>query len=109
MQGDFRFETFVEAQGMALQEYFSAVVAKLAKEDEEYRGIREKIENLYEQYPTVRDVVCSERAVALSEQECAALTEVLGLLFRLAELEQQSLYFRGCYDSVGYLKKAGVL
>ncbi|MFR7389128.1 MAG: DUF6664 family protein [Blautia faecis] len=21
----------------------------------------------------------------------------------------QSIYFRGCYDSVGYLKKAGIL
>ncbi len=35
--------------------------------------------------------------------------EVLGLQNQLVELEQESVYFRGCYDSVGYLKKAGIL
>ncbi|WP_416387652.1 DUF6664 family protein [Eisenbergiella tayi] len=24
-------------------------------------------------------------------------------------MEMQSVYFRGCYDGVGYLKKAGIL
>ena len=28
---------------------------------------------------------------------------------QLADIELQSIYFRGCYDSVGYLKKAGIL
>ena len=23
--------------------------------------------------------------------------------------QQEAIYFRGCYDSVGYLKKAGIL
>jgi len=46
---DFRFETFVDAQSTAFQEYLSAVVAKLAKEDEEYRAIWDRIEKIYEQ------------------------------------------------------------
>jgi len=25
------------------------------------------------------------------------------------DMEMQAVYFRGCYDSVGYLKKAGIL
>ncbi|MFR4839155.1 DUF6664 family protein [Blautia massiliensis (ex Durand et al. 2017)] len=24
-------------------------------------------------------------------------------------MQQEAIYFRGCYDSVGYLKKAGIL
>ncbi len=109
MRDDFRFETFVDAQSTAFQEYLSTVVAKLAKEDEEYRTIRDKIENIYERYPRVRSIFDSEQAAALTEQECAALIEVLGLQNQLVELEQESVYFRGCYDSVGYLKKAGIL
>jgi len=105
----FRFETFVDAQSTAFQEYLSAVVAKLAKEDEEYRAIRDKIGNIYERYPTVMSIFDSEQAATLTEQECAALIEVLGLQSQLVEIEQQSVYFRGCYDSVGYLKKAGIL
>ena len=45
----------------------------------------------------------------MTEQECAAAIEVVGLQNQLVELEMQSVYFRGCYDSVGYLKKAGIL
>ena len=51
----------------------------------------------------------TEKAAALTEQECAAAIEVVGLQNQLVELEMQSVYFRGCYDSVGYLKKAGIL
>ena len=44
---EFRFETFVEAQGTAMQEYLSGVVAKLSKTDKEYRAIQNKIEEIY--------------------------------------------------------------
>ena len=35
--------------------------------------------------------------------------EVLELRNRLSDMQQEAIYFRGCYDSVGYLKKAGIL
>ena len=34
-----RFETFVDAQGTAFQEYLRSVIAKLAKTDKDYRSI----------------------------------------------------------------------
>ncbi len=104
-----KFETFVDAQGTAFQEYLSTVIAKLSKTDKDYRSIQDKIENIYKQYPRVMDVFDTEQAAALTEQECAALIEVMGLQNQLVEIEMQSVYFRGCYDSVGYLKKAGIL
>ena len=104
-----RFETFVDSQGTAFQEYLSTVIAKLPKTDKDYRSIQDKIESIYEQYPRVMDVFDTEKALALTEQECAALIQVVGLQNQLVEIEMQSVYFRGCYDSVGYLKKAGIL
>lgn len=104
-----RFETFVDAQGTAFQEYLSTVIAKLPKTDKDYRSIQDKIENIYKQYPKVMDVFDTEKAAALTEQECAALIQVVGLQNQLVEIEMQSVYFRGCYDSVGYLRKAGIL
>lgn len=109
MLDSFCFETFADAQSAAFQEYLSAIVAKLAKEDEEYRAVWDKIEKIYEQYPKVMGVCDAEQVEALSEQECKALIEVMGLQRQLVEMEQESVYFRGCYDSVGYLKKAGIL
>ena len=109
MSDDFKFETFVDAQSTAFQEYLSTVIAKLPTTDKDYRSIQDKIESIYEQYPKVMDVFDTEKAAALSEQECAALIQVVGLQNQLVEIEMQSVYFRGCYDSVGYLKKAGIL
>ena len=43
------------------------------------------------------------------EKECVALIKVMELRNKLTDIEMQSVYFRGCYDSVGYLKKAGIL
>jgi uncharacterized protein YfbU (UPF0304 family) len=54
-------------------------------------------------------VLDTENASDLSEQECKALIEILELRNKLHDMEQEAIYFRGCYDSVGYLKKAGIL
>ena len=104
-----KFETFVDAQGTAFQEYVSSITAKLPKTDKEYRAIRDKMEGIFQQYPRVMDVFDTEQAAALTEKECAALIQVMGLQNQLVEIEMQTLYLRDCYDSVGYLKKAGIL
>ena len=104
-----KFETFVDAQGTAFQEYVSFITAKLPKTDKEYRAIRDKMEGIFQQYPHVMEVFDTKQASALTEQECAALIQVMGLQSQLVEIEIQTLYLRGCYDSVGYLRKAGIL
>lgn len=109
MSGEFRFETFVDAHSNIFNEYLSSVVAKLSKENEEYKALQDEIESLYQQYPKVLGVFDTEQAVELTEKECAAVIKVMELKNRLTDMEMQSVYFRGCYDSVGYLKKAGIL
>ena len=106
---EFRFETFVDVHSNIFREYLSSVIAKLPKENPEYRAISDKIESLYEQYPKVMAVLDTENASDLSEQECKALIEILELRNKLSDMQQEAIYFRGCYDSVGYLKKAGIL
>ena len=41
-----KFETFVDAQGTAFQEYVSSITAKLPKTDKEYRAIRDKMQGI---------------------------------------------------------------
>ena len=109
MLDNFKFETFVDAHSNIFNEYLSSVIANLSKENEEYRAVQAEIDSLYEQYPKVLAVFDSEQAAELNEKECAAAIKVMELKNRLTEMEMQSVYFRGCYDSVGYLKKAGIL
>ena len=109
MSDAFRFETFVDVHSNVFNEYLGSVIAKLSRESEEYRAIRAEIEDLYEKYPKVLGVFDTETSAELTEEECAALIKVMELRNKLTDMEMQSVYFRGCYDSVGYLKKAGIL
>ena len=106
---EFTFETFADVRGSDFRDYLSMVVAKLAKTDEKYRAIQERINAIYEQYPRVMKVFDREQVSALTEQECAAVIEIASLRNQRTEMELDAVYFRGCYDSVGYLKKAGLL
>lgn len=109
MSDAFRFETFVDVHSNIFNEYLGSVIAKLSRENEEYRDVRAEIKSLYEKYPKVLGVFDMETSAELTEEECAALIKVMELRNKLTDMEMQSVYFRGCYDSVGYLKKAGIL
>lgn len=105
MSGEFRFETFVDTHSNIFNEYLSSVIAHLSKENEEYKAVQNEIESLYQQYPKVLGVFDTEQAAELTKEECTAVIKVTELKNRLTDMELQSVYFRGCYDSVGYLKK----
>ena len=77
MLDNFRFETFVDVHSNIFAEYLSSVIAKLPKENPEYRSIEERIEELYKEYPKVMEALDTEKPSDLSEQECKALIEVL--------------------------------
>ena len=109
MSDAFRFETFVDVHSDIFNEYLGSVIAKLSRENEGYRAVRAEIESLYEKYPKVLGVFDTETSEELTEEECAALIKVMELRNKLTDIEMQSVYFRGCYDCVGYLKKAGIL
>ena len=109
MSDAFRFETFVDVHSNIFNEYLGSVIAKLSRENEEYRAVRAEIESIYGKYPKVLGVFDTETSAELTEKECVALIKVMELRNKLTDMEMQSVYFRGCYDSVGYLKKAGIL
>ena len=63
---NFRFETFVDVNSNIFEEYLSSVIAKLQKENPEYRAVSDKIESLYEQYPKVMFWIQKVQALYLS-------------------------------------------
>lgn len=109
MSEPFDFEAFAEVDGVDFREYLSIVVARLPKVDANYRAIQERICAIYDQYPKVMKLYDREEVSALTEEECAAVIEIASLRNQRTEIELEAVYFRGCYDSVGYLRKAGIL
>ena len=63
---NFRFETFVDVNSNIFEEYLSSVIAKLQKENPDYRAVSDKIESLYEQYPKVMFWIQKVQAIYLS-------------------------------------------
>ena len=102
-------ETFIDRYSSSFEEYLSSVVNKLRDTDSEYKDIEERIAKLYEDYPRVKAVFDLEQAAALSELDCKALIDILSLRNRLFDKQQEAVYLRGCYDSIGYLKKATII
>lgn len=102
-------ETFIDRYGNVFDEYLSSIIKNLSNTDSEYNTIENKIANLYIENPKVKAVFDLEQAVELSEQDCRALIEILTLRNKLFDKQQEAVYLRGCYDSVGYLKKANII
>ena len=102
-------ETFIDCFSNSFGENISFVVNKLRDTDSDYRDIEERIVKLYEDYPKIKAVFDSEQAAELSEQDCKVLINILSLRNRLFDKQQEAVYLRGCYDSIGYLSKAGII
>ena len=62
MSERFQFETFVDVHSNIFEEYLSSVIAKLPKENEDYKVLQDEIESLYQQYPKVLGVFDLEQA-----------------------------------------------
>ncbi len=109
METSEKMETFIERYSNSFDEYLSSVVNNLRDTDSEYNNFEERISNIYEEYPRVKAVFDLEQAAELSEHDCKAIVEVLTLRNRLFDKQQEAVYLRGCYDSIGYLNKAGII
>ncbi len=69
MSDAFRFETFVDVHSNVFNEDLGSVIAKLSRENEEYRTVRAEIESLYEKYPKVLGVFDTEISAELTEEK----------------------------------------
>ena len=109
METSEKMETFLERYSNSFDEYLSSVVNNLRDTDSEYKNFEERISNIFEEYPRVKAVFDLEQAAELSEHDCKAIVEVLTLRNRIFDKQQEAVYLRGCYDSIGYLNKAGII
>ncbi|HDN2513871.1 TPA: hypothetical protein P1K40_000051 [Clostridioides difficile] len=108
MAEKFNFETFFEAYSGEFAEYLSRASTGIYSEAE-YQNLTGENDELYRLYPKVLQVLDMDMPCGLTEQECTALVQVLTNKNKLIELEEKQVYFKGCIDCVGYLKKMNLL
>lgn len=72
MSDVFGFETFVDAHSNIFNEYLGSVIAKLSRENDEYRAVRAEIENIYEKYSKVLGLFDTETSAELTEEKAVS-------------------------------------
>ena len=108
MANELSFETFLDAYKSEFYEYLSKASAS-AYSEKRYAELTAKLQEYYNNHPKIAGIVDAEKPCELSEQECAALVAVLLIKNELAGLELEQVYFKGCADCVGHLKKMNML
>lgn len=93
----------------ALDEYLATLTAALYRRDDAYRSTREAMEALCRAYPWLEELYDPALVRAVTEEEYAVLQTYLQHQTDAAMLDRRAAYCRGCYDAIGFLRRAGVL
>lgn len=108
MAKELSFDTFFDTHGADFMEYLGKAGAN-ALPKKQYVALTKELQKVYVKHPKILKIFDTEEPCALSEPECSALIEVLLIKNELAGLESEQVYFKGCADSIGYLKKVNIL
>lgn len=98
-----------DMDSIELTECIGSLKLDLKKNNAEYKQISEKIEDLKEKYPTIRNFLEDEKSSKLSHEESKAFLEIISLYRKLISLEQYEVFLLGGRECFGYLKRIKVL
>lgn len=102
------FDTFLDTHNADFKDYLSRA-STAARSEKQYAELTEQLQKLYDNHPKIKDIVDLEKPSELSEQECSTLMKALLIKNEFAGLELEQVYFKGCADCVGYLRKMNIL
>lgn len=94
-----------DMDSIELTECIGNLKLDLKKNNVEYKEISEKIEDIKEKYPTIRNFLEDEKSSKLSDEEGKVFLELINLYRKLISLEQYEVFLLGGSECFGYLKK----
>ena len=98
-----------DMDSVELAECIENLKLDLKKNNDTYKEISEKIEDIKEKYPILRGILEDEKASKLSEEEGKALLKLINLWRKLISFEQYETFLLGGRECFGYLKRINVL
>lgn len=94
-----------DIDSVELTECIGNLKLELKKNNVEYKEISEKIEDMKEKYPTIRNFLEDEKSSKLSDEESKSLLKTINLYRHLLRIEQYEIFLLGGKECFGYLKK----
>ena len=102
-------DSFINEHKDAFNEYFNYYVKDKLQNREDYKGILDKIHNLYEEYPRLREFIEDEKPITFNNEEIDAFCEWLGLHDSLHIIELLEAFKLGGKEAYIFFEEQGML
>ena len=110
MRENNRFIPFFEAYKDDFLESMEEVRMYLKNNNSEYKNTKEKLHNILDNNINIQKIFDEEELEnGLSKEECKMLSKIIILNYKLQEIEENEIYFKGGMDAYFYFRKLGIL
>lgn len=92
-----------------VREYLEVKTRKELKDNDEYKELNRKIEQIKTDYPNVRTFIEDNKVIKLSDEELQAILDIEYIQMDLNVLEMRAIFKQGAKETVIFLKQMNLL
>lgn len=92
-----------------LEDYLDQILDELIADDEEYADLHNSINEIYNNYPTIRHAFESGEIKPFSKDDVMALIKINELYLKAKAIEMKKAYYIGANNNCYYFKNLGLL
>lgn len=92
-----------------VREYLETKKREILKDNEEYKELNRKIEQIKTDYPNVRSFIEDNEVIKLSDEELQAVLDIADIQVDLNMLEMRAIFKQGAKETVIFLKQMKLL
>lgn len=94
---------------MYLNEAIEERKRDLINRNEDYKSLREKFNDIMNEYPNLQLILEDNREMILNEVECKMLQKLVTIYMDISDLEEKEIFLLGGKEMYFYLKDTGVI
>lgn len=81
----------------------------LIKRNDEYKKLRNKMEDVFKEYPNLQYILDEDQHLVLNETECKMLQKLITIHMNIKDYEEKEIFLLGSKEMFLYLKDAGLI
>ena len=81
----------------------------LIKRNDEYKKLRNKMEDVFKEYPNLQYILDEDQHLVLNETECKMLQKLITIHMNIKDFEEKEIFLLGSKEMFLYLKDAGLI
>lgn len=94
---------------MNLDEAIEKRKIDLLNKNEKYKNLREKCNNIMNEYPNLQLILDENSEMILNEDECKILQKLVTIYMDICNLEEKEIFLLGGKEMYFYLKDVGLI